>query len=173
MKMLLSNFKDNNSNRLKLKHIAYSHLSYEIEMFVLSYEKLKNGNLNQYENNATLEVLLIHARCLLDFLYPPESKHKDDVIIDNFFDNNDFKKIMPKSLNISNYLRRRTGKEIVHLTYNRLEIDPEQKKWNFQEIHDQIISVLNIFFNLLPKERRDWFRIKVESKNILNKTISL
>src|SRR5437763_63202 len=146
----------------QLQKTAHEHISYEIQMFVQSYKKLRHGNLDQYENNSTLETFLIHARCLLDFLYPPKNFKPDDVLADDFFINqNTLRDALPVSLSISAYLKRRAGKEIVHLTYNRLNLTPQQKQWQPTDIHDQLTSALAIFFEKLTEERKAWFSVIV------------
>ena len=143
----------------QLQDIAYGHISYEIEMFEYSGGQLVKGGLSQAENNVMLETFLLHARCLFDFLYPPETFRNDDVLADDFFDDpNKLRTRLPQKLAISSYLKLRTGKEVAHLTYGRLKVSPEQKKWQVDEVHNQIGEALVIFFETLTDEKRDWFR---------------
>lgn len=141
-----------------LQAIANEHISYEIQMFMFTAQKMSMGGMNILENNAMLESFLIHARCLFDFLYPPSGMHDDDVVADDFYDDpSEFRSRLPTSLPISTYLKKRTGKEIAHLTYNRLQISSAEKIWNFADVRSQIGNALKIFFDNLPEERRSWF----------------
>lgn len=140
------------------KQISHEHISYEIQMFDFTARKLGQGNLDLLENNAMLETFLIHARCLLDFLYPAATLRPDDVIADDFFDDPQvLHSALPKNLPMADFLRKRTGKEVAHLTYKRLNIDREQKLWNFTEICQQLGEALAIFFEQLTSEQRQWF----------------
>ena len=151
---------------MSLKHISTSqlqemsreHISYEIQMFVFTASKVRAGGMDTLENNAMLETFLLHARCLLDFLYPPATPRSDDVLANDFFeDPSILRRALPATLPMSSYLKSRTGKEVAHLTYERLNVTPTQKVWNFGEIHDQLGKALAIFFTCLTEEQRDWF----------------
>lgn len=145
-----------------LKKMSYEHLSYEIEMFTATIGRISRGGLDVVEKNVMLESFLIHARCLFDFLYPSKETRSNDVIADDYFsDSTEFRKKLPSSLPIESYLKRRTGKEVAHLTYDRLKITPEEKVWQISDVHNQIVSALEIFFNSLTDEQRNWFRIIV------------
>ncbi len=141
----------------KLIAIA-GHISYEVEMFEYSGDRLMKGGLNIGEKNVMLETFVIHARCLYDFLYPSKKSRNDDAKADDFFEDvNELRSKLPSKLSISSYLSSRTGKEIAHLTYGRIKVTPEQKPWQIDEIHNQIGEALVIFFETLTQERRSWF----------------
>lgn len=146
----------------KLKKIA-DHISYEIEMFELSADKLRKGGLNQLEVNAFLEVFAIHARNIIDFLYPPKNPRSDDVIADQFFlDLKELRDLLPE-ITYRELIKNRVGKEIAHLTYKRLEVTPELKIWQTQKIQMDLNQALSIFFKLLPDEQRGWFRVIIRA----------
>lgn len=145
-----------------LKKMSYDHLSYEIEMFTSTIGRMARYQLDVLERNVMLESFLLHARCLFDFLYPSSDTRPDDVIADDFFqDPSVFRGKIPTSLPIETYLKHRTGKEIAHLTYDRLKVTPEKKVWQVGEVHDQIVGVLETFFACLTEEQRGWFRMIV------------
>jgi hypothetical protein len=145
-----------------LKKMAYEHLSYEVEMFTSTMGRLNKGGLDMVENNVMLESFLVHARCLFDFLYPSSDTRPNDVVSDDYFgDPTEFRKKLPPSLSIESYLKHRTGKEIVHLTYDRLKVTPEKKVWQVSDVHNQIVGALEIFFSSLSSEQRGWFRMIV------------
>lgn len=145
-----------------LKKMSHEHLSYEIEMFTATAGRIVRGGLDQVEKNAMLESFLIHARCLFDFLYPSGDTRSNDVVVDDYFsDPTEFRKKLPSTLPIESYLKHRTGKEIAHLTYDRLKISPEKKLWQLSDVHNQIADALEIFFKNLTNEQRGWFRMIV------------
>lgn len=154
----------NHISQEKLQKIAFEHISYEIEMFEYTGERIEKGGLSLGENNAMLETFLLHARCLYDFLYPSENVRADDVLADDFFDEpSKLRSKLPVKLAISSYLKSRTGKEVAHLTYERLNVTPEQKQWRVDEVHNQIGEAMVIFFESLGEEKKAWFR-KVYSR---------
>lgn len=154
----------NHISQDQLQKIAFEHISYEIEMFEYAGDQLLKGDLSTGDKNAMLETFLLHARCLYDFLYPPKELRIDDVLADDFFDNPDkLRSKIPPKLSISSYLKSRTGKEIAHLTYGRLNVTPEEKQWRVDEVHNQIGEAMVIFFETLTDEKRAWFR-KVYSR---------
>lgn len=141
-----------------LEAISREHISYEIQMFTACIQRLSVGNLDDFERNLILESFLLHARCLFDFLYPPANPWKDDVIADDFFsDPSTLRNALPASLPISNYLKSRTGKEVAHLTYERLNVTPAEKAWQVGDVHDQLGEALVIFFESLSDVQRGWF----------------
>lgn len=157
-----------------LKKMASEHLSYEIEMFTATIGRMTRRNLDTLEKNVVLESFLIHARCLFDFLYPSKETRDNDVIVDDFFENpKEFRKKIPDSLPIESYLKYRTGKEIAHLTYERLKVTPDKKIWQMSDVHNQIVSVLEIFFENLTDEQRNWFRMIVSNDGYVGESDEL
>ena len=72
------------------------HLLYEIQMLFGTAQALltfEDSNHVDFEKkviyNSLLESFTVHSRVLLDFLYSSDAR-RDDVIAEDFFDNNDF-----------------------------------------------------------------------------------
>lgn len=146
-------------NQSNLQKIS-EHISYEIEMLNFSAEKLAKGNLNQAEINVFLENFLLHARCIIDFLYVDGVVHSDDVIAKDFFiDVEAYLNRRPQISESLENLKRRAGKELAHLTYARLKVTPEIKAWQVFPLWKKINNVLGIFFKCLTDEQRGWFRV--------------
>lgn len=146
-------------NQTNLQKIS-GHISYEIEMLNFSAEKLARSNLNQAEINAFLETFLLHARCIVDFLYADQATHPDDVIAKDFFSNTEsYLNQLPQISESLGKLKRRAGKELAHITYARLEVTPEIKIWQTSSLWKEINNVLSIFFKCLTDEQRGWFRV--------------
>lgn len=147
-------------NQSNLQKMAYEHISYEIEMLNFSAEKLSKGNLNQLEINVFLETFLLHARCIVDFLYADRVIYPDDIIAKDFFiDIEVYLSQRPPISEALENLKKRAGKELAHLTYTRLEVTPEIKIWQVSLLWKEINSALGIFFKCLTDEQRNWFRI--------------
>lgn len=125
---------------------ASGHLFYELSMFellakVLATDLVGKGVLR----NALLESFTIHARVLLDFLFDEKPRH-DDVVAADFFVDRDapahWRPEMPAALS---EVDRRVGKEVAHLTYARLELTDESKRWHFRQIAAELHHLLTQF----------------------------
>jgi len=135
------------------------HLLYEVQMLInssLALASLKinenNGPLLITIRNALVESFAIHARILLDFLYSKREK-ETDMIADDFFDELDkWRKVRPKKTPLLKIIHRRVGKEIVHLSYNRLKDETGNRKWSIQIAKD-IVAVLDKFVCVVPSNR--------------------
>jgi hypothetical protein len=115
-----------------LKKVS-EHLSYEIRMLTST----ANGLISEITNgsslhNALLESFTIHARCLVDFLYPIANPRSDDVVAEDFAPN--WRAVRPPKPPVLNKLNLEVGKQIAHLTYRRISVTEEAKGWKFKEI---------------------------------------
>jgi hypothetical protein len=136
----------------------WSHLLYEIEMLnetgkILSTFKADpDVDRDRIIQNCLIESFALHARSLTAFLYP-ENPKADDVVADDFLD--DHSAWLEKRPPISNLLEAvhpRVGKEVAHLTYLRICITDEQRRWPFVKIAVEINLALREFVNLLPSD---------------------
>jgi hypothetical protein len=120
----------------ELRAFAEEHLLYEVDMM---RETLKvRETLSQPDsslatwatNNALLESAVLHARNLIDFLYPRDTARSGDVTARDFFDPTDLRDrsapSVPKALT---EMRRRADKELSHLTVHRISGTPVEKEW--------------------------------------------
>jgi hypothetical protein len=81
---------------------------------------------------ALIESFVVHVRCVLDFLYAPKNRRYDDVIAQDYFDDvAEWENLRPLMSANLEQARDRAGKEMVHLTYARLDVTPEAKPWRF------------------------------------------
>jgi hypothetical protein len=147
--------KESVSNRTQEELIrASEHLHYEIWMFLsmadcLSIDLAEKGPLP----NAIVESFVIHFRVLCDFFYPQGPK-PNDVLASHYFDDPiDWPKKRPELSPLFVESRRRAGKEVAHLTYDRQLVKPEEKYWKNSEIKNQMIDVLRAFFEVVPEDR--------------------
>ena len=123
------------------------HFVYEIEMLMFPS---KIGILPPLLNNAMLESFLIHARCLFEFFYDEENpKYTADARATHFVNN--WKELRPKTVNIE-MIKKRTGRELAHLTYDRKSDNDTAKQWNVLQIYTQLISIINLFLKKIPEK---------------------
>jgi hypothetical protein len=121
------------------------HILYEVEMFGQTIDLLTPeiwqdvpAFLAHGAHNALIESFTIHVRALHDFLY---AEPRGDVAsAADYFPAGDWPEIRPPEPEILREARRRTGKEIAHLTYARLERDGDGKLWP----HDEIVAALRL-----------------------------
>ena len=145
---------------------ASKNFYYEMWMLSESFRMMSNIRCEnnavppdkQSLNNALLEDFLVHARGILDFFYARDVTQEDDVIAEDFFDNNISWRNIRKSENVEKTLwlekvHPRVGKEIAHLTYVRQNITPEEKNWNPAQIYCDIWRVLQVFLVKVGKEK--------------------
>ena len=115
---------------------------------------------------ALFESFIIHARTLLDCLYAQTSPppKPDDIIAEDYFnDSTIWDKRRPPKTPLLTTVHKRAGKEVVHLTYARLTVVPDQKGWRYLEIADAIRSILAAFYQLVPRSKvGDTFRKSME-----------
>ncbi|HHT9133569.1 MAG TPA: hypothetical protein ACFYD2_01580 [Candidatus Avalokitesvara rifleensis] len=138
------------------------HLLYEIAMLLGTALDLVNPASNKWtvsNANALIESFTIHARILLDFLYS-NNPQPDDVIAEDFFDDASvWLEQRQAKTRLLTTIHKRVGKEVAHLTYARLAVTPEDKKWHFPAITKEIDEVLRTFLRLVPASRvSDSFR---------------
>jgi len=138
---------------------ASSHLYYEFWMLGESLRKL-SAVRDQQDVNCALESFGIHARVLTDFLFKSSGSEDDILAIDYVDDPQSWGEYITTKKEIHDYLRKRVGKEIAHLTYTRLSIEPEGKKWDCAKIHKMITE---LFLGFLSKVSDD----KLEHKLII------
>ena len=149
----------NKKKSLKTKEeliLASEHLHYEINMFNETICLLiKNGNKQTAISNILIESITMRIRILLHFLYP-EDKRSGDILAEHFFEDPidwlTLRGEMPVELQDVKF---RVGKEIVHLTYERLNKSVEEKKWNFNKLFFAISKPINVFLEHVPKEKLD------------------
>jgi hypothetical protein len=136
------------------------HLVYEVWMFAETARMLSTrGAIRDPADeervivNALLESFTIHTRSLLDFLYPPSRPKGDDVVAEDFFDDPKvWYRQRPAKSDLLKGVHKRVAKEIAHLTYARIGITPEAKRWPFVAITTDLLQVFQRFASLLPAD---------------------
>ena len=139
-------------------HGIWQHLVYEIQMCFEAGKMLSTFKPNEVRDedrvihNALIESFTIHARSLVAFLYP-EDPRPDDVTGDDFFDDPSvWRKIRPTKTKALENAHPRVAKEVAHLTYARIVITEEQRRWPFPRIAADLGLALREFVRLLPDD---------------------
>lgn len=142
----------------ELRRWAREHLVYEGKMFAFAAIQLaeRHDRPRDHESNLLLEGFAVHTRCLMEFFWGERRpRHPRDAFASDFCESGLWKpgELLPYLAEISD--RRRFGKEIVHLSYDRLAVDAEEKDWPVSAIVDEIVYTLAEFTHLALPERLD------------------
>ncbi len=138
---------------------ASGHVLYEVKMLRATAGLIANDFAagNQWVDNALIESFLVHARNLIQFLYP-DGPFKTDVLAKHFFDEPErwesLAGDLPEGLKS---VAQRANKLLAHITYDRIEMVGEKKKWDWSGIHDAIIARVDLFHsNARPELLGAW-----------------
>lgn len=137
----------NDQTEKEMRAFAEEHLVYEIQMLFGSARELANNEHPQQLVNALLESFTIHLRALIDFLWEPPKVKRDDVLASDFFAKpGHWLQIRGELPEVLQPAKHRAGKEIAHLTYARLAVEPEAKPWPVSVMANAVGDVLSLFF---------------------------
>jgi hypothetical protein len=136
----------------ELRRFAEEHLLYEAGMLYEVTGKLMNRHHRDdlVVENALLESFGIHCRNLIDFLWLEEPMKKTDAIAADYFDG-DWDP--PEQSERLSKVKGRVGKEIAHLSYNRLTIPEDEKGWLVIGIGPEVIGGFGAFVYGVPDDR--------------------
>ena len=113
--------------------MADEHLVYEIDMYHKAARKIADPAVQRdpVVRNAVIESAAIHTRNLLKFFFDDRPRNSDMVAGDFFEKTEDWAAIQARVLNGAtiDVILKRESKEVVHLTYDRLDVDPNDKGW--------------------------------------------
>lgn len=85
--------------------------------------------------------------------YSPSRPKGDDVVAEDFFDDPKvWYRQRPAKSDLLKGVHKRVAKEIAHLTYARIGITPEAKRWPFVAITTDLLQVFQRFASLLPAD---------------------
>ena len=138
----------------ELRRIS-ENLHHEVQMLLGSAHGLDpDTSAEGTLHNALVESFAIHLRNMLDFLWPDKPKRKSDwVIAADFFPSpSDWEKLCPEISQLLLDSRVRAAKEIAHLTYACLAVDPEQKDWDVRQIANEVTRVVEKFIRHVPMQ---------------------
>jgi hypothetical protein len=139
-----------------LRRFAGEHLLYEAGMLYELTVKLMNRHHKDdlIVENALLESFGVHSRNLIDFLWLDRPMKDTDAIA---FDYVDEWKAPAMSERLSR-VKSRVGKEMVHLSYNRLDLPEDEKGWQVLGIGPEITGAFGMFVTAVPLDcvSEDW-----------------
>jgi len=107
------------------------------------------GSPSHVVNNALLETIALHSRVILDFLYD-DNPRTDDVNAIDYISN--WREIRPDKPKDLDEIDRRVGKEVAHLTYARLDVDPALKGWDVQKLASTVSELMGFFIARCRKD---------------------
>jgi len=125
---------------------AGEHLFYEVQMFVQACTLQPSGDQRQFLMNMKIEVCVLHLRNLIEFFYPSSNPRPDDVVAANYVEDWDAKR--PAITPLLEKARYRSGKELHHLTAQRIDGQQEHKAWGFATISGDLRAVIKAFIAL-------------------------
>lgn len=161
---------DNTGNKMRakksndeLKRVS-EHLCYEIWML---NQTAKIGSPdNPIINNCFIESFGIHARCVCNFLFNTSGR-KNYVLAIDFFDRpGEWRQYIKQKRSVLNMINRRVSEELVHLTYTRTRIKPEEKEWKRARILRKVNALFKDFLERVPRERLCDSLTLLERKNL-------
>jgi hypothetical protein len=156
-------------DRTQLRAIS-EHVLYEAEMLAGVWPALDAGQLqpeyNAVVRNGLVEAFAIHARGLSDFLFSPPKD--DDAAAEHFFAPGAWVELRGEQISHElRAVRRRTNKEIAHLTYSRLNVPDASKSWMQQAI---VLEIQRVFFRFVehvdPELVADDFKPRAEALRV-------
>jgi hypothetical protein len=133
------------------------HVLYEMQQLTGAVQQLASAaidpeaRLPDSVGNALLENVAMHGRALIEFAYPTgDSPRSDDVAAVDFLPS--WPTIRPPIDDYLSEIKRRADKEIMHITRAR-SILPEDRTWQYGEIHNHLAPVLVLFIVEVPSTK--------------------
>lgn len=137
-----------------LREFSGEHLFYEIKMLFDVNDLLQKKGVEQgCVYNALLESFIIHAAIILDFFYKPPMKEDDATAVHFIRDVGRWKALRPPFDSYYRKFYRRRSREVVHLSYQRLQIKAEEKPWNIRKVTEQIRRIVDVFLETADPQR--------------------
>lgn len=140
----------------ELRQWAHEHLTYEAGMLLHAVGRTADENIDPADRNAFIEAFAVHVRCLRDFLWRDERAKPQDALARDFCAPRIWEITrgdLPLALREIEGGRNRIGREIVHLTYHRLDIDAESKDWKMRELLQEVLACLARFAHAADPRR--------------------
>jgi hypothetical protein len=134
----------------RLRRFAEEHLLYEAGMLHEVTGKLMNRHHEDdpVVQNALLESFGIHNRNLIDFLWRDRPMKDTDAIARDWIEGWQAPEMSERLANVKD----RVGREMVHLSYNRLDVPDGEKGWSVLGIGPEVIVAFAKFSTEVPDE---------------------
>lgn len=135
----------------RLRRFADEHLLYEAGVLYEVTVKLMNRHHKDdpIAENALLESFGVHSRNLIDFLWRDKPMKGTDAIASDYVGEWE----APAMSERLSRVKGRVGKEMVHLSYNRLDVSEDEKGWQVLGIGPEITCAFGAFVTAVPAER--------------------
>ncbi len=130
---------------IDLFSFAGEHLFHEAQMFVICRAMKPR---DQFESSLKVEGFALHLKNLIEFFYP-SNPGADDVLAADYVANWDAH--CPPITPLLESARARAGKELHHLTAQRIAGRPSHKEWDFDGVGKELQGVVSAFLSLQPK----------------------
>lgn len=122
------------------------HVRYEVQMLLnVTSAILQQIQVPQGLQHAPVESYAIHLRNLITFLYPSSSRDTDVCAKDFFFKEETWEKIRPKLSETLTKAKIRADTEVGHLTIFRQNGTPKSKKWEVENLTDELMPSIRLF----------------------------
>jgi hypothetical protein len=133
---------------------ASKHLLYGLSQLACSVERLAEGEGDRVIYNALIESFVGHVRSTMEFFDSRPGAHADDIIAADFFDDpSSWIHVMPGWSSDLDRVRERANKQLAHLSYRRIGITVQDKRWSFIVIAQAIEPVVCAFIQHVPRHR--------------------
>jgi hypothetical protein len=134
----------------RLRRFAEEHLLYEAGMLYEVTGKLMNRHHEDdpVVQNALLESFGVHNRNLIDFLWLDRPMKDTDAIARDWIEGWEAPEMSTRLANVKD----RVGKEMVHLSYNRLDVPEAEKGWTVLGIGPEVIGAFAKFATEVPDD---------------------
>jgi hypothetical protein len=134
----------------RLRRFAEEHLLYEAGMLYEVTGKLMNRHHEDdpVVQNALLESFGVHNRNLIDFLWLGRPMKDTDAIARDWIEGWEAPEMSERLANVKD----RVGKEMVHLSYNRLDVPEDEKGWGVLGIGPEVIGAFGKFATEVPDD---------------------
>jgi hypothetical protein len=134
----------------RLRRFAEEHLLYEAGMLYEVTVKLMNRHHEDdpVVEDALLESFGVHNRNLIDFLWLDRPMKHTDAIARDWIEGWQPPAMSERLANVKD----RVGKEMVHLSYNRLDVPEDEKGWTVLGIGPEVIGAFGKFATEVPDD---------------------
>jgi hypothetical protein len=134
----------------RLCRFAEEHVLYEAGMLNEVTGKLLNRHHHDdpVVENALLESFGIHSRNLIDFLWRNRPMKDTDALARDWIEGWEPPHMSSRLATVKD----RVGKEMVHLSYNRLDVPDDEKDWAVLGIGPEVIGAFGKFATEVPED---------------------
>ncbi len=145
------------------------HLFYEIQMLFDLHKRFDTPPEDSCLYGALLESYIIHTTTLLEFFYKPALKVDDAQAIHFIKDIPFWKRDMPRYESYFRKFSRKRNRELVHLSYKRLEVTDEDRAWYGNKTigHIKLLVELMLKYGDAKKLHPKLFELEMNFKDSL------